>query len=171
MAVCYIQSVFAIWGSGFVIPGTGVLMNNRMLGFHTDPQSPNCVAPGKRCVHTLNNFLVLRDGELVVGGGTPGSNFQVQTNLQTVAGVLDQRLDLHSAINAPRWGCTDDGALAMESRFPEAVVRELEARGHRVRRVGPWDTPLSRSQVVASLPGGGWAVASDLRSEGLALAT
>ncbi len=166
--VCYIQSVFAIWGSGFVIPGTGVLMNNRMLGFSADPSHPNCVAPGKRTVHTLNNFLCVRDGRLLAGGGTPGADFQVQCNLQTIAGVVDWQLDLHSAINAPRWVVTADGRLAMESRFPNESTAELERRGHRVLRCGPWE--LSRSQVVASLPDRGWAVASDLRSEGLALA-
>jgi len=167
-AVCFIQSVFAVWGSGVVIPGTGVLMNNRMLGFSADPAHPNCVAPGKRTVHTLNNFLCVRDGRLLVGGGTPGADFQVQSNVQTIAGVVDWQLDLHSAINAPRWVITADGRLAMESRFPEGALAELQRRGHRLLRCGPWE--LSRSQVVASLPDRGWAVASDLRSEGLAIA-
>lgn len=169
-AVCYIQSVFGVWGSGGVVPGTGVLMNNRMLGFSADPTHPNCVAPGKRTVHTLNNFLCVRNGSLLVGGGTPGADFQVQCNVQTIAGVLDWQLDLHSAINAPRWAVAGDGRLAMESRFPEETIAELQRRSHRVQRCGPWDSPLARSQVVASLPGRGWAVAADLRSEGLALA-
>jgi gamma-glutamyltranspeptidase/glutathione hydrolase len=83
----------------------------------------------------------------LVGGGTPGAGFQVQCNLQTIAAVLDWQLDLHSAINAPRWACATDGRLAIESRFPEETIVELEQRGHRVQRVGPWDTPLARSQV------------------------
>jgi len=169
-AVCYIQSIYWPWGSGFVVPGTGVLMNNRMLGFHIDPQSPNRVAPGKRTVHTLNNFLVVRDGRLVVGGGTPGGDFQVQTNLQTIAGVLDWGLDLQAAIDAPRWATLPDGRLAMESRFAASVVRELESRGHSVVRTAAWDGTLARSQVIASRPEGGWAVASDSRGEGVALA-
>ena len=170
-AVCFIQSVFAPWGSGFVVPGTGVLMNNRLTGFSTDPQHPNRLAPRKRTVHTLNNFLVVRDGELVIGGGTPGADFQVQCNLQTIVAAVDWRLDAHSAISAPRWGVQQDGAVAMESRFPDALSRDLEARGHRVRRVGPWETAIARSSVLSSLAPTGWAAASDLRSEGLALAT
>ncbi len=170
-AVCFIQSIFAAWGSGFAIPGTGVLMNNRLTGFSTDPSHPNRLVPGKRTVHTLNNFLVVRDGELVVGGGTPGANFQVQCNLQTVAGAVDWRFDLHSAINAPRWAVQNDGAVAIESRFPIEMIDELASRGHRVRRVSAWETAISRSQVIASIPDGGWAVSSDLRGEGLALAT
>lgn len=170
MAVSCIQSIYARWGSGAVIPGTGVLMNNRMLGFHTDPSSPNRVAPGKRAVHTLNTFLVTRDGELVIGGGTPGADYQVQVNLQTIAGVVDRGLDLQSAIDAPRWVSLPDGTVRIETRFPEAMLADLERRGHALQRVGPWYGDVSRSQAIASLPGGGWAAASDIRGEGGALA-
>lgn len=151
-AVCFIQSIYHPWGSRFVVPGTGIMMNNRMLGFSTDPRHPNCLAPRKRTVHTLNNFLVTRDGALVVGGGTPGADFQVQTNLQTIVSALDWGFDLHSAINAPRWVVQADGRLAMEGRVSESMSQDLEARGHDVARVAPWDTAMSRSQVVASLP-------------------
>ncbi len=168
--VCLIQSIFAVWGSGFAIPGTGVLLNNRLTGFSTDPRHPNRLAPRKRTVHTLNNFLVVRDGQLVIGGGTPGADYQVQCNLQTIVAAVDYGLDPYSAVSAPRWGIQQDGAVAVESRFPEALSNELQARGHRVNRVGPWETAISRSQVIASLPSQGWATASDLRSEGLALA-
>ena len=170
MAVSYIQSVFWPWGSGFVIPGTGILMNNRMGGFRVDAESPNRVAPRKRTVHTLNTFLALRDGQLVVGGGTPGGDFQVQTNLQTIAGVLDWGLDLQSAIDAPRWVSLAGGRIAMENRVPGSLVSDLEARGHKVGLVGAWDATLARSQVIASSSEGGWAVASDARGEGVALA-
>ena len=169
--VCLIQSVSAPWGSGLVVPGTGVVMNNRMLGFSTDPQHPNRLAPRKRTVHTLNNFLVLRDGQLVIGGGTPGADYQVQCNLQTIVAAVDWRFDVQSAISAPRWGVQADGAVAMESRFPEALTSELAARGHRVERIAAWDSAIARSSVMASVAPQGWATASDLRSEGLALAT
>ena len=169
-AVSYIQSVYAPWGSRFAIPGTGVLMNNRMRGFHSDPQSPNRVAPGQRAVHTLNTFLVVRDGQLLVGGGTPGGDFQVQTNLQTILGVLDWGLDLQSAIDAPRWVGLANGRIAMERRFPPAVADELRARGHIVQLAAAWEGTMARSQVIASRAEGGWAVASDLRGEGVALA-
>jgi gamma-glutamyltranspeptidase/glutathione hydrolase len=171
-AVCFIQSIFQPWGSGFAVPGTGVLMNNRMLRFSTDPHHPNHLAPGKRTVHTLNNFLVVRDGQLVIGGGTPGADYQVQCNLQSIVAAVDWGLDLHSAISAPRWGIGADGIVAMEGRFPEALSRELETRGHLVQRVASWELAMSRSQVLASGSNNqGWAAASDLRSEGLALAT
>ncbi len=168
MAVCYIQSVFAAWGSRFVVPGTGILMNNRMTGFHIDPASPNRLAPGKRTVHTLNNFLVVKDGRLVVGGGTPGADFQVQTNLQVIAGVLDWGLDLQAAVDTPRWATSTGGRLSVESRLSPAIREDLSSRGHQMQVAGPWGVRAC-SQVISSLDAG-WAVASDLRGEGLALA-
>jgi gamma-glutamyltranspeptidase/glutathione hydrolase len=170
MAVTFIQSVYAGWGSHFAVPGTGVVMNNRMRGFHTDPASPNRLAPGKRTVHTLNTYLVTRDGELLIGGGTPGADYQVQCNLQTIVGRLVHGLDLQSAVDAPRWVVFGNGRLGMEARFAPETVANLRARGHDIELVAPWEGTLCRSQAVASLPGGGWAAASDLRGEGVALA-
>jgi gamma-glutamyltranspeptidase/glutathione hydrolase len=169
MAVCFIQSVFAAWGSRFYVPEAGVLMNNRMAGFHADPASPNHLVGGKRTVHTLNNFLVLQDGRLVVGGGTPGADFQVQTNLQVIAGVLDWDLDLQAAVDSPRWATATGGRLNLESRTSPASRAGLASRGHSVNVTGPWGARAA-SQLVSRLHGGGWAVASDLRGEGLALA-
>ena len=166
--VTYIQSVFAPWGSRFVVPGTGILMNNRLRGFDTDATSPNRLEPGKRTVHTLNTFLALLDGRLALGGGTPGGAVQVQTNLQTIVGSLCWGLDVQTAIDAPRWSLSGE-EIAMERRFPEAVREGLATRGHVVRTTGAWAANC-RSQMVTELAEGGWAAASDLRGEGVALA-
>ena len=103
-----------------------------------------------------------------MGGGTPGADFQVQCNLQTIVGALTWGLDLQSAIDSPRW-LTISGQLALEGRFDAAFVADLANRGHVTRALADWDGTVARSQVIASLPQGGWAVASDLRGEGLAL--
>ena len=169
MAVCYIQSVFSPWGSRLVIPGTGILMNNRMTGFNLNPASPNCLAPGKRTVHTLNNFIVATDGGIVVAGGTPGADFQVQTNLQVIAGVVDWGLDLQASVDSPRWATSSGGRLSVETRGSEAMLAALRDRGHVAESAGPWGVRAC-SQVLATLERGGWAAASDLRGEGLALA-
>ncbi len=168
MAVSFIQSVFMPWGSRFVIPGTGMLMNNRLYGFNTDASHPNCVAPGKRTRHTLNTFLAFQDGRLVLGGGTPGGETQIPSNLQTIVANLTWGLDLQTAIDSPRWALTGDG-VAMESRFPAQLRAELSARGHAINEVGAW-AHNSRTQVMSQVPDGGWAVASDLRGEGVAIA-
>ena len=169
LAIAFIQSIYAPWGSGLMIPGTGILMNNRLRGFSSDPASPNQVQPGKRTIHTLNTFMAIRNDQLVVGGGTPGGDFQVQTNLQTLIGALDWQLDLQAAVDAPRWAMLDQGNLTMESRFTPTVRDELGTRGHNVQVAAAWDGNLARSQVIASRTEGGWAVASDLRGEGVAM--
>ena len=169
VAVAFIQSIFAPWGSHVMIPGTGILMNNRLAAFDTTPGAANCLAPGKRTVHTLNNFMAVSDGELVCGGGTPGGDYQVQSNLQTLVARLNWGFDLQSAVDMPRWVLVNR-ALAMESRYDLALLDELRSRGHNVAVLAAWDGNIARSQLVASTPGGGWAVASDLRGEGVALA-
>jgi gamma-glutamyltranspeptidase/glutathione hydrolase len=169
MAVAFIQSVFSAWGSGFVVPGAGILMNNRLRGFSTNPGDANALRPGKRTVHTLNTFMVFKDGSLVVGGGTPGGDFQVQSNLQTICGVIDWGLDLQTAADTPRWATVGEGGLVLESRFAPSVREELIARGHTVHLTAAWDGTLSRTQVIGEVASGGWAVGSDLRGEGSAL--
>ena len=96
-------------------------------------------------------------------------DFQVQNNLQTLVGVIDWGLDLQSGLDMPRWANIDAG-LALEGRFRVSILDDLRSRGHSVLRIADWDGTLARSQLVATLPDGGYAAASDLRGEGLALA-
>ena len=169
-AIAFIQSIYWPWGSGFAVPGAGVLMNNRMLCFDNDPAHPNSLAPGKHAVHTLNNFLAVRDGRLIAGGGTPGGDNQVQVNLQVLVAVLQWNLGLQAAIDVPHFVLRPDGALGLEGRLPDATIQALETRGHQIKRLPAWDTTLARSQLLASGRDGGWAAASDLRGAGVALA-
>jgi len=169
LGIAFIQSVFSPWGSGFMIPGTGILMNNRLRGFTTQPGHPNELQPGKRGLHTLNTFLAMRGEQMVCGGGTPGGDFQVQANLQTLISIIDWGMDLQMAIDAPRWVTLGRNDLVLESRFPTAIRDDLAARGHTVHYTTAWDGTLQRAQVMGTTPEGGWAVASDLRGEGVAL--
>ena len=177
--VSFIQSIFDPWGSGVLVPGTGVILNNRMSGFSLDPQSPNVLRPGKRTVHTLNTWLLEREGT-VYAGGTPGADTQIQVNLQAITAIADWGLGAQSAIDSPKWAITShagrrlttvlpgDG-LVLESRFPAETAADLERRGHRVVRASAWEAALSRMQIVVRQPDGALAAASDLRAEGAAL--
>ncbi|MGH2561145.1 MAG: gamma-glutamyltransferase family protein, partial [Thermomicrobiales bacterium] len=141
MMVSYIHSLYT--GSGVVLGETGVLMNSRFMGFDLDPASPNCLAPGKRPVHTLNPWLVAKDGQTVFVGGTPGAQWQVQTNLQLLTNLLDFGLDVQRAIEVPRFTyghqlTIADPTISLESRVDPAVVAELRAKGHPVELAGPW---------------------------------
>ena len=139
--VSYIHSLYA--GNGVVAGSTGILLNNRMGCFSLDPDSPNQLAPGKRPVHTLNSWMLLEDGVPKVVGGTPGSFWQVQTNLQLISNLVDLGAPVQAAIDAPRWtmgGQTSwtDSGLSLEGRFGDAVIRSLRERGHRVEAIGDW---------------------------------
>ncbi len=176
-AVSWIQSVFHGFGSSWVIPQTGIILNNRLTGFSLDPTSPNIIAPGKRPAHTLNAFTAVRaDGSLYLVGGTPGANIQVQTNLQLITNIIDLKMNVQEAIEAPRWqhlnapGQSSEqengpGVLEIEDRVPEDVFNELRAKGHEVRPLAAWGHGSS-VQLMQVLPNRTYAFGSDPRCEG-----
>ena len=167
--VKFIQSTFQPWGAAVLVPGTGVMLNDRMYGFSVDANSPNVVRPGMRANHTLNTWLLEREGGPTYAGGTPGADYQVQVNLQVVSGLVDFNLNPQAAINAPKWVLTGPGDLALEARFPDATFQELERRGHTLVRGADWETTLCRAQMVGRHADGTLIGASDARAEGTAL--
>jgi gamma-glutamyltranspeptidase/glutathione hydrolase len=176
-AVSWIQSVFHGFGSSWVIPETGIILNNRLTGFSLDPHSPNIIAPGKRPAHTLNAFTAVRpDGSLYLVGGTPGANIQVQTNLQLLTNVIDLKLNVQEAIEAPRWqhlnepGASSEeesglGVLQIEDRVSAEVFEELRAKGHVVAPLAAWGHGSS-VQLMEVMENGTYAFGSDPRCEG-----
>lgn len=150
--VTCIQSVFEVFGSGYVVSGTGVLLNNRMRGFSTDPESPNVVAAGKRPIHTLNTFMLRREGIPVIFGATRGGHYQVQANLQVITNVVDFGMHWQEALDAPRWHHDEEtGVLYLEGRFDSEVGGQLALQGHEVE----WDEPFhprSRTQGIVFDP-------------------
>jgi gamma-glutamyltranspeptidase/glutathione hydrolase len=176
-AVSWIQSVFHGFGSSWAVPGTGMILNNRLTGFNLDPASPNHIAPGKRPLHTLQAFTVTNpDGSLKYVGGTPGANVQVQTNFQLVTGLIDEGKNVQEVAEAPRWMHLSDpstfavneqikGVLYIESRFGDELIADLKARGHEVV-ILPEYGHTSSVQLLEVLPTGTYAIGSDPRSEG-----
>ncbi len=169
-AITFIQSVFTSFGSCYVVPGTGVLLNNRMRGFSLDPDSPNVMQGGKRPIHTLNTFMVRREDQLLLLGSSPGGQYQVQTNFQVISNVFDHGMHWQAAIDAPRWYHNEDtGDLMLEDRFDPAVGTDLENRGHAVRREAPFSVH-SRAQGVMLDPATGARIgATDPRWHGQVL--
>lgn len=145
-AITMIQSLFKSFGSGVVAGDTGIVLNNRLTNFFLDPAHPNALEPGKRTMHTLNTYMLFKDGRPFMIGGTPGADDQVQVNFQVISHVVDHGLSLQEAIEAPRWSSTpgtlpieltDPYELSLEEGFPARTVEELRERGHAVKVVGP----------------------------------
>lgn len=167
-AVSLIESVFSLFGSATMVPGTGILLNNRLSGFSLDPRSPNVVAPGKRPVHTLNTVMVLDGSTPRFVYGTPGAQAQVQTNFQLAVGLIDHGLDVQEAIEAPRWFHEAGRALKIESRVPEQVRKGLAAKGHDLQLLGDWAEVTGGAQAVAIDENGVFSAGADPRREGYA---
>ena len=167
-AVSLIESVFKEFGSAFVVPGTGVLLNNRLTGFSLDPASPNVIAPGKRPIHTLNAVIVLDGSAPRFVYGTPGAQAQVQTNFQLAVGLIDHGFDVQRAIEEPRWYHDSGRALKMESRFAEAARKGLAAKGHEVVLLGDWAEVTGGAQAIAVDRNGVFSGGADPRREGYA---
>jgi gamma-glutamyltranspeptidase/glutathione hydrolase len=177
MVVSLIQSLYAAFGSGVHVPGTGITLHNRGFGFVLTPGHPNAIAPGKRPLHTLMPGFALRDGQPWLAFGTRGADGQPQTGLQVLTALLDLGLDLQSAIEAPRWVHSAPGdrfprtALVLESRFPADLASRLEARGHQVLTCDPVDPVMGTVQLIElDASRGCYIAATDPRGDGAALA-
>ncbi|MFN8523184.1 MAG: gamma-glutamyltransferase [Chloroflexota bacterium] len=177
-AVSFIHSLSASFGSAVVAGDSGIALNNRAgRGFSLVEGHPNEIAPGKRTVHTLNAYMVLRDGKPWLVGGTPGGDQQTQWNVQCLGNVVDHGMTLQQAIDAPRWYSfpgTDPAnaglppVVRIERRMPPETVRGLAERGHTVEPLGAWSGGGSVQMIELGQDGvlrGG----SDPRAGGVAL--
>ncbi len=165
-AVSLVESVFSAFGAATIIPGTGILLNNRVSGFSLDPRSPNALAPGKRPVHTLNAVIVLEGSAPRFVYGTPGRHAQVQTNFQLAVGLIDHELEVQEAIEMPRWYHESGRTLQLESRFSEQVRKGLGAKGHEVQVLAEWAEVTGGAQAIAIDANGVFSGGADPRREG-----
>jgi gamma-glutamyltranspeptidase/glutathione hydrolase len=178
-AVSFIHSLSASFGSGVVAGETGIVLNNRVgRGFVLEEGHPNVLAPGKRTMHTLNAFLVARDGRPWLVGGTPGGDQQTQWSTQVLTSVIDHGLSLQDAVDAPRWYSTPgtdphslDQPLTIraESRLPATTLADLVTRGHVLEAVPPWAGGGAFQLVALDQARGVLRGATDPRAGGAAL--
>jgi gamma-glutamyltranspeptidase / glutathione hydrolase len=165
--VSYIQSNYHGFGSGIVVPGTGIALHNRGAGFVTQAGHPNAVGPGKRPFHTIIPALIERDGRPDMALGVMGGPMQPQGHVQLLERIVGAGQNPQAASDAPRWRVDGARTLALEPGVPAAVRGELERRGHQVvTGDNPWG--FGGAQVVARLDGG-WLAASDHRKDGQAV--
>jgi len=173
MMVSFIQSNYMGFGSGVVVPGTGISLQNRGVGFSMDPKSANVVAGGKRPFHTIIPGFLTRDGAPVMSFGVMGGDMQPQGHLQTVVRMLDYDQQPQAACCAPRWKVNRDFTLDVESTMCADAVEGLQKMGHTLKSIEDPYMDFGAGQFIWRLSGSdsdhGYVAASDTRRDGQAV--
>jgi gamma-glutamyltranspeptidase/glutathione hydrolase len=170
MMVSFIQSNYMGFGSGVVVPGYGVSLQNRGHGFTLNPDSDNLVGPGKRPFHTIIPAFLTKQGKPVMSFGVMGGDMQPQGHLQTLVRMLDYRQQPQAACDAPRWRY-HGGIVNAEAGFDPATAQGLRDRGHRVEPFADSYQDYGAGQFIWRLGDPaveGYAGASDPRRDGQA---
>lgn len=167
--VSMLVSVYDLFGCGVLVPECGFLLNDRLAGCSSEPDSPNAPAPGRRPVHTLSPALV-SDERRAFALCTPGADGQVQTLAQVIDAIATDGANLPRALDRPRWR-SSEGRLGIESDHDPELIAELARRGHELVRMPPGD-PAFGAAVAAGIDsrtgtpfaasdprGGAWAAA------------
>jgi gamma-glutamyltranspeptidase / glutathione hydrolase len=132
-AVSLITSISDIFGSGIIVPETGVILHNRGADFAMDPAHPNHAAPGKRVRHSILPSMVLsEDGSLELSFGCMGANMQPQGQVQILVNLIDRNFDLQQALDAPRVRALDGRRISVEPHQDPSFADKLAAIGHQV---------------------------------------
>lgn len=173
-AVSFIQSLYFEFGSGTAPGGTGILMQNRGSFFSLDPSAVNTLEPHKRTFHTLMPAMACRDGKPAVLYGTQGGEGQPQTQTLLLTRLLHYGMNPQQAVDEPRfvWGRTwgdPTEELTIEGRVDAAVLEELAAAGHKVRKAADYDGLAGHAHMIA-IDGNGYRIGgTDPRCDGAAI--
>ncbi len=147
--VCVTQSLGSVFGSGVVVPGTGICLNNFLYWADVTPGSPNRVKQGDAMPICVAPSIVTENDKPVLALGTPGSYGILQTQAQAMVQYVDFGLPIQQAIEAPRARLTDGRAVLLESRVESAVRDELRRRGHDLSAGPEWTIKVGGMQAVA----------------------
>ncbi len=169
-AISLISSIFLAFGSGLVVDGTGIVLQNRGSSFSLDPQHANRLEPHKRPMHTIIPGMVFKDGEFIMSFGVMGGDMQPQGHVQFLVNLIDFEMNLQEAMDTPRIRHLREMEVYLEDGIPDEVAAALREKGHQIVQGNP-----KTNQV-----GGGQAIyldraqnvllgASDRRKDGFAL--
>ncbi len=167
--VSFIQSNYLGFGSGIVLPGYGISLQNRGCGFATDAGHPNAIGPRKRPFHTIIPAFLTQGGQPVMSFGVMGGNMQPQGHVQTLARMLLASQQPQAACDGPRWKFMEGLDLEVEATMPGAIINALQARGHRITRADDSYMDFGAGQFIWRLGDpaiDGYVAASDARRDG-----
>jgi gamma-glutamyltranspeptidase len=168
-----LQSTYFDWGSGVIVPGTGILWQNRGAAFSTEPGHPNCLAPGKRPFYTLNPGIAIRDGKPYLLYGTQGADGQPQTLSVLLSSLLDDGMTPEQALTQPRFllGRTfsdSRDSLKIEGSLRPEEAEALSALGHEVAMLPALSPIFGQAGVIRLSENGSVEGAHDPRGNGSA---
>jgi len=167
MMVSMIQSNYRGFGSGIVVPGTGISLQNRGNGFTLEAGHPNQVGGGKRPYHTIIPGFATRGGQAQMSFGVMGGHMQAQGHFQMMLRIFNYGQNPQAASDAPRWMLNEDGTVAIEPGFPGDVAKELKSRGHKLVPMQN-SGPFGGAQLIYKTSDG-YVAGSDHRKEGQAV--
>jgi len=145
--VSFIQSNYHDFGSGIVVPDTGINLQDRGFGFTLEAGHDNTLVPGKKPFHTIIPGFMTRDGEPIGPFGVMGGFMQPQGHMQVVMNMLDFGLNPQAALDAPRWQWMGGRRIAVEQEYPPHLVRAMAERGHDMH-VNHDSTRFGRGQII-----------------------
>lgn len=151
--VSYIQSNYMGFGSGIVVEGYGITLQNRGADFSLDPSHYNYIQPGKRTYHTIIPGFITKDNQAIGPFGVMGGYMQPQGHLQVVMNMIDFHMNPQMALDAPRWQWNKDNTFTVEPGFNPAIVEALCAKGHNVQYANN-RTSFGRGQIILKLENG-----------------
>ncbi len=164
--ISFIQSNFGGFGSGVVVPDTGISLQNRGAGFTLEPGHPNQVGGSKRPYHTIIPAFVTRDGQPLISCGVMGGHMQPQGHAQVMVRLFDYGQNLQTALDAPRWRFDTGLDVSIEESAGTEVLAQLEGRGHHMRLRDA--AHFGGGQVIHRLDEG-YLAASEPRKDGQAV--
>ncbi len=167
MMVSMIQSNYMGFGSGVVVGGTGIALQNRGLNFVATKGHPNQVGPNKRPSHTIIPGFLTRDGAPVMSFGVMGGTMQPQGHVQIAVRIVDYGQNPQAACDGPRFRFVEGLHVSVENGFPATTLRELQQRGHELVTVDDYNQ-FGSCQAIWRLDDG-YVAASDPRRDGQAV--
>ena len=167
--VALTQTINFFFGSGVLVPGTGIMLNDEMDDFNPQPGTSNSVEPKKRPLSSMTPTIMLKNGKPFLSVGSPGATRIISALTQIIVNVVDFRMNIQDAIEAPRIHCMT-GDIFMESRIPKEVQEALIAKGHKLSVRGAMDLYFGGAQGVMIDPVSGKLYgAGDPRRDGVAV--
>jgi gamma-glutamyltranspeptidase/glutathione hydrolase len=168
MMVSYIQSNYQGFGSGVVVPGTGISLQNRAIGFVLADGHVNQVGPRKRPFHTIIPAFMTKGGQPIMGFGVMGGFMQAQGHMQMAVRLVDYAQNPQSMIDAPRWRVEGGSVVNIEEAMPGDSIKTLQKLGHPIVIADRSSTDFGRAQIIMRTDGG-YIGASEWRTDGQAV--